>query len=143
MPPVQQLSVDQAVADFCTMLKTELGTDTASPFSPAAAETPEEAEARHFRCAEELLRAVCPDPTGCPDQRCRRGGQCRHLADLRARQQGRQGPPRTRRTPGAAALRQAIWVFMQERRLRAGRDGEAAEGGARNAEARQADRTSR
>ena len=109
---MQKLTVDEAVAEFRTILLAELGPPTAAPLRAGPAETPAEAEARRFRLAEELLRRACPDPTRCTDQRCRRRGLCRHFADLRARQQGRPGQPATRRTPGAAALRHAIWVLM-------------------------------
>lgn len=107
------LTVDEAVAELRLLLGAELDTLPAEPPAPLAPETHEEAEARRFRCAEALLRLACPDPARCPDQRCRRGGQCRHLALLDARRRG-QPPkePPTRRTPGALALRQAIQVFM-------------------------------
>jgi hypothetical protein len=109
---LQKLTVDEAVAEFYKILGTELGPPTAAPSRAGAAETREEAEARRFRLAEELLRRACPDPTRCSDPRCRRRGLCRHFADLRARQQGRPRQAPTRRTPGAHALRQAIWVYM-------------------------------
>jgi hypothetical protein len=109
---LQKLTVDEAVAEFYKVLEAELGPATAAPWRAGAAETPAEAEARHFRLAEELLRHACPDPARCGDPSCRRRGLCRHFADLRARQQGRRGQPATRRTPGAAALRHAIWVLM-------------------------------
>jgi hypothetical protein len=109
---LQKLTVDEAVAEFYTILRAELGPATAARSRTEAAETPEEAEARYFRLAESLLRHACPDPTRCTDPRCRRRGLCRHFADLRSRQQGRQGQPATRRTPGADALRHAIWVYM-------------------------------
>jgi hypothetical protein len=109
---LQKLTVDEAVAEFRTILLAKLGPPTAARSQTWAAETPAEAEARRFRLAESLLRRACPDPTRCTDQRCRRRRLCRHFADLRARQQGRPGQPATRRTPGADALRHAIWVFM-------------------------------
>jgi hypothetical protein len=109
---LQKLTVDEAVAEFYRILEEELGPPTATPSHAGAAETPAEAEARYFRLAASLLRLACPDPTRCTDQRCRRSRLCRHFADLRARQQGRPGQPPTRRSPGAAALRHAIWVLM-------------------------------
>ena len=109
---MQKLTVDEAVAEFYKILEAELGPPIAAPSRAGAAETPAEAEARYFRLAEDLLRLACPDPARCTDPRCRRRGLCRHFADLRARQQGRQGQPATRRTPGADALRHAIWVLM-------------------------------
>jgi hypothetical protein len=110
---LHKLTVDEAVAEFHLLLRAELGALPAWLSGPQAPEMHEEAEARYFRCAEALLRLACPDPTRCADQRCRRGCRCRHFADLDARRQGRrrQEPP-TRRTPGALALRHAIWVFM-------------------------------
>jgi hypothetical protein len=102
-------SVDDAVAAFCLLLRAELGSERVSP---ARAETYEQAEARYFRLARELLQAACPGRAACTDRRCRRGGCCRHLADLDAQRRGRLGPRPTRRTPGADALRHAIWVYM-------------------------------
>jgi len=113
---LQKLTVDEAVAKFYTILRVELGPPTAAPSATGAAETREEAEARYFRLAESLLRHACPDPTCCTDPRCRRLGLCRHFADLRARQEGRRSQPATRRTPGAAALRHAIWIYMNSDR---------------------------
>ena len=113
---MQKLTVDEAVAEFYTILRAELGPPTAAPSATGAAETREEAEARYFRLAESLLRHSCPDPTCCTDPRCRRLSLCRHFADLRARQEGRRSQPATRRTPGAAALRHAIWIYMNSDR---------------------------
>jgi len=110
--PLQKLTVDEAVAEFYKILEAKLGPATATPWRAGPPETPAEAEARYFRLAASLLRLACPDPTRCTDQRCRRSRLCRHFADLRARQQGRPGQPPTRRTPGADALRHAIWVLM-------------------------------
>jgi hypothetical protein len=86
--------------------------EVAAAFKERKGETPEEAEARRFTFAEALLGAVCSDPAQCSDQRCRRGGLCRHLGDLHQRKLGRGPQPMGRRTPGALALRQAIWVYM-------------------------------
>jgi hypothetical protein len=109
---LQKLTVDDAVAEFYKILEAELGPPTAALSRAGAAETPAEAEARRFRQAASLLRLACPDPTRCTDQRCRRNRLCRHFADLRARQQPSQIRQPTRRTPGADALRHAIWVLM-------------------------------
>jgi hypothetical protein len=77
--------------------------------------TPEEAEASHFRLAEFVLGLACPDPRACSDQRCRRSGLCRHFAHLRQLQQsGVTHHPR--RTPGAEAVRYAVWVCMNSGR---------------------------
>jgi hypothetical protein len=104
-PP--ELTEDDAVHYFFAMLGARLG----PPSGEGAPETPEQAEARRFRCAEEVLRLVCPDPRACTDRHCRRQTHCRHFADLRVLQrEGRSSHPR--RTPGAAALRRAIWLYM-------------------------------
>jgi hypothetical protein len=76
--------------------------------------TPAEDEDLRFRCAEVLLLIACPDPALCADRRCRRGGVCRHLVDLEARRKGRYHAPNSRRTPGASALRHAVWVCMSK-----------------------------
>jgi len=83
-------------------------------------ETPEQAEARRFRCAEEVLRLVCPDPRVCPDRQCRRRRLCRHFLDLHAQQRAGRSP-NPRRTPGAAALRRAMWLYVNGRRAWGGR----------------------
>jgi len=103
--------MEEAVAGFFALLHARLGIRTAPSFKRMHADTSEQAETRRFHCAEVLLQAACPGPAHCSDQRCRRGGLCRHLADLYARQ-GRHGLQATRRTPGADALRHAIWVYM-------------------------------
>ncbi len=113
---MQKLAVDAAVAQFSKALEAELGSGADSRCSAGKAVSPEEAETRRFRQAEALLRLVCPDPTRCAEPRCRRGGLCQHFADLRARQEGRRSQPATRRTPGAAALRHAIWIYMNSDR---------------------------
>jgi hypothetical protein len=103
--------MDEAVAGFFAILRARLGHRTAPSINQMSADTSEQAEALRFRCAEALLKAACPGSAHCSDQRCRRGGLCRHLADLYARQ-GRQRQTPTRRTPGADAARHAIWVYM-------------------------------
>jgi hypothetical protein len=106
-----KLTVDEAVAEFHQILKTELA---ALPPAERAAggllPTPENDEDLRFRAAEALLRIACPDL--CAERRCRRAGQCRHLIDLAAMREGRHRMPNSRRTPGALALRHAIWVCM-------------------------------
>jgi hypothetical protein len=106
----RKLTVDRAVAEFQMILLRALGPET--PSGSMACETPEEAEARRFRCAETLLGLACPDPRRCADHQCHRVGLCRHFADLRARQQTPPSQRPTRRSAGAAALRHAIWVYM-------------------------------
>jgi hypothetical protein len=107
------LSVDDAVQEFLAILSRAWGSaePDASRLAELQRDTPEEAEARRFRCAEEVLRLLCSDPRWCTDRRCRRLTMCRRLADLRARQRDRRSP-HPRRTPGAAALRHAIWLYM-------------------------------
>jgi hypothetical protein len=107
--PMRQLTIDQAVAEFYAMLR-EGGLD-APAGGGGPAETPEAAEAGHFRVADRLILLACPDPTRCVDQRCRRDARCRHMAYLRDRERaGTSLHPR--RTPGAEAMRYAIWVYM-------------------------------
>ena len=109
--PQPELTLDQAVAEFQATAKEALGDaapDAAMPPRPA---TPEEAEARRFRVAEFLLSIACPNSSGCDDQRCRRDAVCRHLARVRAKQaSGKSTHPR--RSPGAEAVRYAMWVCM-------------------------------
>jgi hypothetical protein len=108
-PP--RLTEDDAVQYFFTMLRAQWG----PPSGEVVPEAPEQAEARRFRCAEEVLRLLCSDPRACTDRRCRRLTLCRHFAELHARQRdGRWTHPR--RTPGAAALRRAIWLYMNAAR---------------------------
>ena len=109
---MQKLTNEEAVSGFFALVEAERRKRPAAPIDRGEPETPEEAETRRFTCAEALLRAACPDPAHCSDQRCRRGGLCRHLGNLLARQQGRESEPATRRTPGADALRHAMWVYM-------------------------------
>ena len=108
-----KLSVDDAVQQFFAILHHAwgLGEPDAARAADWERKTPEEAEALRFSCAKDVLRLLCPDPRWCSDHRCRRLTMCRHFADLRARQrEGRS--PYPGRTPGAAALRHAIWVYM-------------------------------
>ena len=108
----RQLTIDEAMGQFQTVLKEELG-DAApnAAKTPESPETPEEAEANRFRFAEYIVGLACPGPTACTDQRCRRNAVCRHIAHLRATQ--RDGVTRhPRRTPGAEAIRYAVWLYM-------------------------------
>jgi hypothetical protein len=113
------LNVDEAVAEFLAALREVLGPDTGGGLRAIVRETLEEAEARRFRCAAQLLGWVCPDAMRCINQRCRRTRLCRHFAELRERQQ-LSIDQSTRRTPGADALRQAIWLFMNSNAMRVG-----------------------
>jgi hypothetical protein len=106
-----ELTEDDAVQQFLTLLRAQLGPSSGQ----SVLETPEQAEARRFRCAEEVLRLLCPDPRACADRRCRRLTLCRHFAEQRARERNGRSP-QPRRTPGAAALRRAIWYYMNASR---------------------------
>ena len=105
------LTVDEAVAEFMAGMQQRLGSAPAESYSYGA-ETLEQAEARRFNFAEEVLRVACPDPRLCTHHRCRRNRLCRHFADLRAVQDGTHKLPPSRRSPGATMVRHAIWVFM-------------------------------
>jgi hypothetical protein len=112
---MQKLTVDQTLADFRALLQAELDSRASRGEALAGAgapETPEQAEARRFACAEALLRLTCTDVGRCRDTRCRRSGRCRHLANLHAQQSGAGSRHDARRPPGATALRHAIWVHM-------------------------------
>jgi len=109
IPP--NLTEDAAVQQFLAVLRGQWG----APSEARVPETPEQAEARRFRCAEEVLRLVCPDPRVCPDRQCRRRRLCRHFLDLHAQQRAGRSP-NPRRTPGAAALRRAMWLYVNGRR---------------------------
>jgi len=104
----EQLSVDDAVHQFMQALSAQIGSDPTStnlaPISPA------EMEAWRFEAATELLRLACPDPMRCAEQACRRARQCWHLAQLKS-QAATPAPSSSRRTPGAIALRRAIWIY--------------------------------
>src|SRR5262245_60900753 len=109
-----KLSVDDAVAEFYKLLAEELNRRGIEPgMRPRhyVLDRSAQTETVRFCLAELLLRLACPDLRRCKDQRCRRGGLCRHLADLSMRQRPQIAPP-TRRTPGADAARHAMWVFM-------------------------------
>jgi hypothetical protein len=114
--PSRQLSIDDAVAEFCAMIEDMPeggpGDAVASGRGP---ETPQEAETRRFLLAQYLIGLACPAPAACGDPRCRREATCRHLVHARDRfGAGRSSHPR--RPPGADALRYAIWVYVASRR---------------------------
>jgi hypothetical protein len=110
---IPQLNVDEAMAEFQVLARDLLGNSLAR--GPAAAPTPEEAEANRFHFAESILSLACPDPTACTNEHCRRQRICRHFARVHAkRASGQSAHPR--RTPGAEACRYAIWVFMNSGR---------------------------
>lgn len=104
-----EMSTDDAVMLFRAMLQRELSIDP-SRQAKFSTETPEQAEARRWRCAEVLLQSLCGGPARCRDPRCRRGQRCRHLQEAAALAQD----PRViqRRPPGAIALRRAIRMWM-------------------------------
>jgi len=113
--PMPKLSVDAAVAEFYKLLHEELTRRGIEPVMRPhhyVPDTSAQAEAVRFQLAELLLRLACPELRRCKDQRCRRGGLCRHLADMHMRQRPQVAPPVARRTPGADAARHAMWVFM-------------------------------
>lgn len=104
----RQLSIDAAMAEFQTVVREELG----EPFARenATPRTPEQREDSLFRFAEFMLSLACPNPRACTDQRCRRDVACRHYARVQAKRTGGSSHPR--RTPGAEAVRYAIWAYM-------------------------------
>ncbi len=106
--PSHKLTVDDAVNEFLSILRAQRGSDASAEWRP---QTAEEHEAALFQCAEDVLQLLCPDRRSCPDALCRRLTLCRHLADLRVRRRDGRSP-HPRRTPGAAALRHAIWLYM-------------------------------
>jgi len=112
MPPDPELSPDEAVARFFIELKQELESNPVSGSANPVRYSPEEMEELHFRAAAQLLAHVCPDPSRCREQRCRRQAMCQHFAELKAMQEGPPPSQLSRRTPGALALRRAIWLFM-------------------------------
>jgi hypothetical protein len=109
----RQLAIDEAIGEFQAMVRDELGDAPAGAGGPP--EMPQEAETRRFLMARYLIRAACPAPAACPDYRCRRDAECRHLVHVRGRwSAGKSSHPR--RPPGADALRYAIWVYASARR---------------------------
>lgn len=108
----QRLSVDEAMADFSKLVDVIHGP---SRYDPARASTPQtfaEAEAERFRFAESVLGAACPAPARCSKHRCRRNRVCQHFENLRAIRCPPQPQPFSRRSPGAQAVRYAVWVYM-------------------------------
>ena len=103
------MSTDDAVMLFSALLQRELHIDP-SRQANLSLETPEQAEARRWRCAEVLLQSLCGGLARCRDSRCRRGNRCRHLQNAALLAQD----PRViqRRPPGAIALRRAIRMWM-------------------------------
>jgi hypothetical protein len=105
------LTVDEAVAEFMQAARERL--DSLPPPAATHDSTPktfEEAEAERFHFAELLLNQLCPDPGRCIEQRCRRDRLCRHIVDVRAMQKAGNQDPSSRRSPGAVAVRHAMWL---------------------------------
>ena len=110
------LTIDQAIGEFRTMVQDELGdAPLGDGGPPATPETPEEAATRLFLMAQYLINRACPAPGRCRDYSCRRDATCRHLVRVRARWSARKSS-HPRRSPGADALRYAIWVYVSARR---------------------------
>jgi hypothetical protein len=110
---MRQLTIDQAVAEFQAVVREELGDDPLP--SATVPRTPEEAEDERFRFAEVMVALACPDPRACTDHRCRRNSLCRHFERVRAKRAcGQASHPM--RTPGAEAIRYAIWAYMSSGR---------------------------
>ena len=108
----QNLSVGAAMANFSKLMDAIHGP---SRYAPARASAPPvfaEAEAERFRIAENILAAACPAPARCDQHRCRRNRVCQHFERLRAIQCPPQPQPFSRRSPGAQAVRYAVWVYM-------------------------------
>lgn len=116
------LTLDQAVAEFQALANEMLGDAPPGTAAAPAPRSPEEREAGLFGFAEAVIGLVCPDPLACEEQRCRRNAVCRHLARVRGKQASGQSV-HPRRTPGAEAVRYAMWVFMSADRRLAGQAG--------------------
>jgi len=111
---MRQLTIDEAIAELQAVVHEELG-DADAATRTTTQGTPEEKEEACFRLAELLLGLACPDPRACTDQHCRRRTLCRHFERVQAkRASGTARHPR--RTPGAEAVRYAIWVYMSSGR---------------------------
>lgn len=108
----RQLSIDAAIAEFEAVVREELGESFVR--EDTTPRTPEQREESLFRFAEFMLSLTCPDPRACTDQRCRRDVVCRHYARVQAKRTGGSSHPR--RTPGAEAVRYAIWAYMSSGR---------------------------
>jgi hypothetical protein len=112
--PARPLTIDEAISEFQTLVRDELGDAPLGDGGPPA-ETPEEAETRRFLTARYLIGAACPAPARCRHQQCRRDRTCRHLTRIEARWAARRSS-HPRRSPGADALRYAIWAYVSARR---------------------------
>jgi hypothetical protein len=112
------MTTDEAVTLFQALLQQELRIDPNRRLE-LFPETPQQAEARRWRCAEALLRSVCAGPAHCGDPRCRRSRRCGHLLDVAALAEKAHAVER--RTPGAVALRRAIRVWMMAQVTGSGR----------------------
>lgn len=108
----RRLTVDEAVAEFSKRADAARGPALPAQARTAAVETFEDAERRRFQFAEHLLSLACPDPRQCADHRCRRHRLCRHVVDVHAVRSGARVLPPSRRSPGAWAMRYAIWESM-------------------------------
>jgi hypothetical protein len=111
--PLRRLTIDEAIGGFQALIRERFG--DAPPGENRRPETPEEAEAGRFRVAELLVGLACPDQRACIDQRCRRDGLCRHWAYVKMKESTAKCA-HPRRTPGAEAVRYAIWVYMSSLR---------------------------
>ena len=110
--PKRQLTVDAAMAEFQAVTREVLGESFA--LQGTTPQTPEQCEDSRFQFAEFMLTLACPDPRACTDQHCRRNVVCRHYERVQAKRTGRSSHPR--RTPGAEAVRYAIWAYMSSGR---------------------------
>jgi hypothetical protein len=106
-------TVDEAMSELQALLRAA-PPPAGAPATAARPQTQEEAEEARFRLAETVLRLACPQPADCSDPHCRRSARCRHLERIAAkRAAGKASHPR--RTPGAEAVRYAVWVLMSSR----------------------------
>lgn len=113
--PEQLISVDDAMAEFQAIAREVLADASSGARASTPDATPEQMEESRFRLAEYVLSLACPDPRACADHRCRRQVLCRHFERVQAkRASGLSNHPR--RTPGAEALRYAVWVVMNSGR---------------------------
>jgi hypothetical protein len=109
----KHLALEEALAEFRGLLEERLA--SIDPDAPPAPDPLDGVtlndEERRFFLAELLLRLACSDGERCANPACRRSGGCQQLRDLSYR---RAGSAKTAdgRPPGAAALRRAIWVWM-------------------------------
>jgi len=110
--PPNRYSVDEAMASFSKLADAIYGPSQDDPARALSPPTFVEAEAERFRFAENVLAAACPAPARCGQHRCRRNRVCQHFEKLRAIQSPPQPQPFSRRSPGAQAVRYAVWVYM-------------------------------